>query len=158
MRIAVVGSGIAGLSAAWLLSREHQVTLYEADSRLGGHTRTVDVTVDGQRFPVDTGFLVFNHRTYPELTRLFDTLGVESVASDMSFSVRLDQPELEWAGTDLGTVFGQRRNRARPAFWSMLRDILRFNRETVSDPALASGMALGAYLKARSYGAPFIKW
>ncbi|MDO9636733.1 MAG: FAD-dependent oxidoreductase, partial [Thiobacillus sp.] len=79
MRIAVVGSGIAGLSAAWLLSRWHQVTLYEADTRLGGHTHTVDVSLDGQTFPVDTGFLVFNHRTYPELTRLFDTLGVETV-------------------------------------------------------------------------------
>jgi uncharacterized protein len=129
MRIAVVGSGISGLSAAWLLSRRHQVTLFEAENRLGGHTHTVDVTLDGQTFPVDTGFLVFNHRTYPELTRLFDTLGVETVASDMSFSVRLDQPDLEWAGTSLGTVFGQRANLARPDFWRMLRDILRFNRE-----------------------------
>jgi len=158
MRIAVVGSGIAGLSAAWLLSRRHQVTLYEADDRLGGHTHTVDVSLDGQRFPVDTGFLVFNHRTYPELTRLFETLGVETVASDMSFSVKLDQPDLEWAGTDLNTVFGQRRNLARPAFWSMLRDILRFNREAVREPALASSMALGDYLRARGYGLPFIEW
>ncbi|MFP5410868.1 MAG: NAD(P)/FAD-dependent oxidoreductase [Gammaproteobacteria bacterium] len=158
MRIAVVGSGIAGLSAAWLLSRWHRVTLYEADTRLGGHTHTVDVTVDGQTFPVDTGFLVFNHRTYPELTRLFDTLGVETVASDMSFSVRLDQPALEWAGTSLATLFGQRRNLARPAFWGMISDILRFNRETRDDPALASGMSLGAYLDARGYGKPFIEW
>ncbi len=158
MRIAVVGSGIAGLSAAWLLSRWHQVTLYEADNRLGGHTHTVDVTLDGQTFPVDTGFLVFNHRTYPELTRLFDTLGVETVASDMSFSVRLDQPALEWAGTSLATLFGQRRNLARPAFWGMLSDILRFNRETRDDPALASGMSLGAYLDARGYGKPFVEW
>jgi predicted NAD/FAD-binding protein len=158
MRIAVVGSGIAGLSAAWLLSRRHQVTLFEAEDRLGGHTHTVDVTLDGQRFPVDTGFLVFNHRTYPELTRLFDVLGVETVASDMSFSVRLDQRDLEWAGTDLGTVFGQRRNLARPAFWRMLRDILRFNREAVRESTLASGMSLGDYLKARGYGTPFIDW
>lgn len=158
MRIAVVGSGIAGLSAAWLLSRRHQVTLFEAEDRLGGHTHTVDVTLDGQTFPVDTGFLVFNHRTYPELTRLFDVLGVETVASDMSFSVRLDQPDLEWAGTDLGTVFGQRRNLARPAFWRMLRDILRFNREAVRESTLASGMSLGDYLKARGYGTPFIDW
>jgi predicted NAD/FAD-binding protein len=158
MRIAVVGSGISGLSAAWLLSRQHQVTLFEAENRLGGHTHTVDVTLDGQAFPVDTGFLVFNHRTYPELTRLFDTLGVETVASEMSFSVRLDQPDLEWAGTSLGTVFGQRANLARPAFWHMLRDILRFNREAVREPALASSMALGDYLKARGYGKPFIEW
>jgi len=158
MRIAVVGSGIAGLSAAWLLSRWHRVTLYEADTRLGGHTHTVDVTLDGHRFPVDTGFLVFNHRTYPELTRLFDTLGVETVASDMSFSVRLEQPELEWAGTSLATLFGQRRNLARPAFWGMLADILRFNRETLDDPALGSGMSLGGYLDSRGYGKPFIEW
>jgi predicted NAD/FAD-binding protein len=158
MRIAVVGSGIAGLSAAWLLSRHHQVTLFEAENRLGGHTHTVDVSLDGQTFPVDTGFLVFNHRTYPELTRLFDTLGVETVASEMSFSVRLDQPDLEWAGTNLGTVFGQRRNLARPAFWTMLRDILRFNREAVREPALAGSMALGDYLKARGYGTPFVEW
>lgn len=158
MRIAVVGSGIAGLSAAWLLSRWHQVTLYEADNRLGGHTHTVDVTLDGHRFPVDTGFLVFNHRTYPELTRLFDTLGVETVASDMSFSVRLDSPALEWAGSNLNTVFGQRRNLARPEFWGMLADILRFNRETLDDPALGSGMSLGGYLDSRGYGKPFIEW
>lgn len=158
MRIAVVGSGIAGLSAAWLLSRWHQVTLYEADTRLGGHTHTVDVTLDGRTFPVDTGFLVFNHRTYPELTRLFDTLGVETVASEMTFSVRLDQPELEWAGSDLNTVFGQRRNLARPAFWSMLADILRFNREAVRESSLTSSMALGDYLKANGYGKSFIEW
>lgn len=158
MRIAVVGSGISGLSAAWLLSRWHQVTLYEADNRLGGHTHTVDVTLDGHTFPVDTGFLVFNHRTYPELTRLFDTLGVETVASDMSFSVRLDGPNLEWAGTSLATLFGQRRNLARPAFWGMLSDILRFNRETRDDPALASGMSLGDYLELRGYGKPFVEW
>ena len=158
MRIAVVGSGISGLSAAWLLSQRHQVTLFEADNRLGGHTHTMDVTLDGQTFPVDTGFLVFNHRTYPELTKLFDALDVETVASEMSFSVRLDQPDLEWAGTSLGTVFGQRANLARPAFWHMLRDILRFNREAVREPALASSMALGDYLKLRGYGKPFIEW
>jgi len=158
MNVAVVGSGISGLSAAWLLSRQHQVTLFEADTRLGGHTHTVDVTLDGVRFPVDTGFLVFNHRTYPELTRLFDTLGVETVASDMSFSVRLDQPDLEWAGTSLDSVFGQRSNLARPAFWGMLCDILRFTRESVREPALAGSMALGDYLKARGYGKPFIEW
>lgn len=158
MRIAVVGSGIAGLSAAWLLSRKHEVTLFEAESRLGGHTHTVDVTLDGRTFPVDTGFLVFNHRTYPRLTRLFELLGVETVASDMSFSVRLDRPDLEWAGSNLGTVFGQRANLARPAFWGMLRDILRFNREAVEAAAQAGEVALGDYLKAGGYRAPFIEW
>jgi predicted NAD/FAD-binding protein len=158
MRIAVVGSGIAGLSAAWLLNHQHQVTLFESDSRLGGHTHTVDMTLDGQAFPVDTGFLVFNHRTYPELTRLFRQLGVETVASDMSFSVRLDEPGLEWAGSSLATVFGQGANLTRPAFWRMLADILRFNREAPQDAALGGEMALGDYLKCRSYGASFIEW
>jgi len=158
MRIAVVGSGISGLSAAWLLSRRHQVTLFEVENRLGGHTHTVDVTLDGQTFPVDTGFLVFNHRTYPELTRLFDTLGVETVASEMSFSVRLDALDLEWAGTNLNTVFGQRANLGRPAFWRMLRDILRFNREAVREIELAGRLSLGDYLKARGYSAPFVEW
>ena len=158
MRIAVVGSGIAGLSAAWMLAREHQVALYEAEDRLGGHTHTVDMDLDGHRFPVDTGFLVFNHRTYPELTRLFCQLGVETVASDMSFSVKLETPALEWSGTSLNTVFGQRANLARPDFWRMLRDILRFNREAPADATLHNGLALGEYLQARGYGRPFVHW
>ena len=89
MRIAVIGGGVSGLSAAWALSRRHHVTLFEADARPGGHTHTVDVEVDGWQFPVDTGFLVFNERTYPNLCALFDHLGVASVASEMSFSVRV---------------------------------------------------------------------
>ena len=131
-RIAVIGAGIAGLASAWLLSRHHAVTLFEADPRPGGHTHTVDVTLEGHTHPVDTGFLVFNDRTYPNLLALFAELGVESVASDMSFSVSLAEPELEWAGSNLGTVFGQPRNLARPAFWRMLADLLRFNRESAA--------------------------
>jgi len=158
MRIAVVGSGIAGLSAAWLLSRQHQVTLFEAENRLGGHTHTVDLTLGGRSFPVDTGFLVFNHRTYPKLTRLFKEMGVETVASDMSFSVRLDEPDLEWAGSSLATVFGQAGNLGRPAFWGMLRDILRFNRESVVDSEKSGTTALGVYLKRQGYGKSFVEW
>ena len=133
-RIAVVGSGIAGLSAAWLLSRRHAVTLFEANDSLGGHTNTVDVTLDGVTHPVDTGFVVFNDRTYPNLVALFRHLGVRDAASDMSFSVRLDGEGIEWAGSSVATVFAQKRNLVRPEFWSMLGDILRFNRE-------ASGLA-----------------
>ena len=101
MKIAVVGSGISGMASAWLLARRHQVTLFEADSRLGGHSNTVDVTLDGVTHPVDTGFLVHNDRTYPNLIRLFSLLGVDVHPSDMSFALSLQQPDLEWAGTDL---------------------------------------------------------
>ncbi|HOI52759.1 MAG TPA: FAD-dependent oxidoreductase, partial [Azonexus sp.] len=131
-RIAVVGAGISGLATAWLLSRRYDVTLFEAGNYLGGHTNTVDVTVDGCTHPVDTGFLVFNERTYPNLIAMFALLGVDSVATEMSFAVSLRKPELEWAGSNLATVFGQKRNLLRPAFWRMLGDILRFNRESTA--------------------------
>ena len=151
MRIAIVGSGIAGLGSAWLLKRQgHAVTLFEAADRLGGHTATVDVTLDGATFPVDTGFLVFNDRTYPRLLELFAELNVASVPSQMSFSCRVDAARLEWAGTDFLSLFAQPSNALRPSFWRMLRDIMRFNRETTA--ALARGdvppVALGRYLDA----------
>lgn len=159
-RIAVIGSGIAGLSAAWLLSRRHAVTLFEANDYLGGHTHTVDVTLDGITAPVDTGFLVFNDRTYPNLVALFEHIGVGSCASDMSFSVRLEDAGIEWAGASLDTVFAQRRNLLRPAFWGMLADILRFNREATALARSASGTAgsLGEFLDAGGYGRAFRDW
>lgn len=129
-RIAVVGSGIAGLASGWLLGQRHRVTLFEAGNYLGGHTNTVDVTLGEHTHPVDTGFLVFNDRTYPNLIALFQHLGVASVATEMTFSVSLEQPRLEWAGSSLATVFGQKRNLVRRSFWRMLADILRFNRES----------------------------
>lgn len=159
-RLAVIGSGISGLAAAWLLREHYQVSVYEAEARLGGHTHTVDVSVDGLRFPVDTGFLVFNRRTYPNLCALFEYLGIESVASDMSFSARIAPLDLEWAGANLNTVFGQRRNLLRPAFLGMLRDIVRFNRETTALLAGASGgdETLGEFLDQRRYGEAFRNW
>jgi predicted NAD/FAD-binding protein len=159
-RIAVVGSGIAGLSAAWLLSRDHAVSLFEANDYLGGHTHTVDVTLDGVTAPVDTGFLVFNERTYPNLIALFDHLGLASTASDMSFSVRLAAERLEWAGSNLATVFAQRRNLLRPAFWGMLGDILRFNREAtaLAQQRVDSAQSLGEFLDAGGYGRAFRDW
>ena len=161
MRIAIVGAGIAGLGTAWLLTRQgHAVTLFEADTRLGGHTATVDVTLDGQTFPVDTGFLVYNDRTYPKLIALFDELGVDSVASEMSFSCRVDRHRLEWAGTDFRSLFAQPANALRPAFWRMLADIVRFNREasTLDDGSRQWSMTLGEYLDAGRYSLPFRDW
>jgi predicted NAD/FAD-binding protein len=132
-RVAVVGAGIAGLAAARALSGHAQVTLFEAADHFGGHAHTVDVTLDGWTHAVDTGFLVFNERTYPRLIELFGELGVATAESDMSFSVRLADAAgaslLEWGGRDLGSLFAQRRNLVRPAFWRMLADLLRFNRE-----------------------------
>ncbi len=159
-RIAVIGSGIAGLSAAWLLSRAHAVTLFEANDYLGGHTHTVDVTLDGITAPVDTGFLVFNERTYPNLIALFDYLDVPSTGSDMSFSVRLAAERLEWAGSNLATVFAQRRNLLRPAFWGMLSDILRFNKEAgaLAQQSVDSAQSLGEFLDAGAYGRAFREW
>jgi predicted NAD/FAD-binding protein len=157
MKIAVVGAGISGLSAAWLLNRQHDVTLFEAGDYLGGHTHTVDIeSLGGTRFPVDTGFLVFNHRTYPNLTALFRELKVDTVASDMSFAVSMAEPELEWAGSSLATLFAQKRNLARPGFWRMLQDTLRFNRETA---AALPDVTLGDYLvKRERYSAEFRDW
>jgi predicted NAD/FAD-binding protein len=129
-RIAVVGGGISGLASAWLLAKRHPVTLFEAGSYVGGHTNTVDVTLEGKTHPVDTGFLVFNDRTYPNLIALFDELGIAAHNSDMSFGVSVDQGRLEWAGSNIDTVFAQRRNLASPRFLGMVRDILRFNKQS----------------------------
>ncbi len=159
-RIAVVGAGIAGLAAAWLLARRHAVTLFEAAPRLGGHTHTVDVALDGVSHPVDTGFLVYNTRTYPNLTALFAHLGVDSVESEMSFSVSLERPALEWAGSSLATVFGQKGNLLRPAFWRMLGEILRFNRESTAWLAAHPGddRSLGDFLAGGGYSRQFADW
>ncbi len=159
-RIAVVGSGVAGLSLAWLLSTRYQVTLYEAEPHLGGHTHSVDVTLDGHTYPVDTGFLVFNDRTYPRLNAMFKHLGVTYAESEMSFSVRIDEGDIEWAGTNLSSVFADRWNLLRPRFLWMLRDIVRFNR---SATALAKhdtipDTTLGEYLSGGRYGRSFLDW
>ncbi len=159
-RIAVVGAGISGLASAWLLSRTHDVRLFEAGAYLGGHTNTVDVTLEGKTHPVDTGFLVFNEKTYPNLIAMFALLGVDSVETEMSFAVSLEQPDLEWAGSNLATVFGQKRNLIRPQFWSMLSDILRFNREStawlLSHPD--NRRSLRDFLVEGRYSAAFADW
>jgi predicted NAD/FAD-binding protein len=161
-RIAVVGSGIAGLSAAWALSHQAPVTLFEAGSHFGGHTHTVDVELEGQRCGVDTGFLVFNERTYPLLIQLFAQLGVDTCASEMSFSVQLPHTGLEWSGSNLNSVFAQRRNLLRPGFWRMLRDLLRFNRLTTELAAAGHDAALaqpiGDFLNAHGFSTEFRDW
>ena len=159
-RVAVIGAGISGLSAAWLLRHAYEVTLFEAGPYLGGHTNTVDVELEGRTQPVDTGFLVFNEKTYPHLIALFTALDVTSVETEMSFSVSLEQPDLEWAGTSLATVFGQKRNLLRPKFWSMLSDMLRFNRESIAWLATHPDetSSLRSFLVEGRYSSAFSDW
>ena len=127
MKIAIVGAGISGLSAAYWLSGSHDVRVFESEERIGGHTATVEVEHDGQRYAIDTGFIVYNDRTYPNFIRLLTELGVDSQPTAMSFSVSSEIDGLEYAGTNLNTLFAQRRNLLSPRFWRLLRDILRFN-------------------------------
>jgi predicted NAD/FAD-binding protein len=128
MKIAVIGAGISGLTAAYVLQREHEVSVFEKESHIGGHTLTLDVERDGREYPVDTGFVVYNTVTYPNFVRLIEGLGVESQPTEMSFSVRCDASGLEYCGTSLNTLFAQRRNLLNSSFLGLLMDILRFNR------------------------------
>jgi uncharacterized protein len=161
MRIAVIGSGIAGLASAWLLSQAcdgepREVVLYEANDYLGGHTHTHDIELHGRRYAIDSGFIVHNPTHYPLLTRFFEQLGVASQPTTMSFAVRNDASGLEYNATDLDGLFCQRRNLLSPRFWSMLRDLLRFYREAPALLALAGeGPTLGDYLAEHRYGAMF---
>ncbi len=160
MKIAVIGSGISGLTAAHLLQRDHEVHLYEAASRLGGHTNTIDVTVDGATFPIDTGFLVYAPSTYPNFIRLLDELGVATTTSDMSFSVRDDARSLEWKGATLRGVFAQPRNLLRPRFLRMLVEIVQLNRSLnalVRDP-LAPAESLGAFVERKGFSRELLEW
>jgi uncharacterized protein len=157
MRIAVIGSGISGLSAAHRLTPKHQVTLFESASTLGGHTNTVDLTLDGISHPVDTGFLVFNERTYPNLIQLFETLEVRSATSEMSFSVSIGPHKREWAGSNLGSLFAQPSLALSPRFWLMLKDILRFNTAGTRIAALSIDhpATVGDFLSANRYSQAF---
>ena len=160
MKIAIIGSGIAGLTSAYLLSRRHDITLFEAGDRIGGHTHTVNVSVEGKSYAVDTGFIVFNDWTYPNFIKLMDQLGVRSKATEMSFSVHDTDSNLEYNGNTLNSLFAQRSNLLSPRFWGMLRDILRFNREAIRDldeQRIASDTRLGDYLQQRGYGSRFIE-
>lgn len=160
-RISVIGSGISGLATAWLLqqSGRYNVTLFEAANYFGGHSNAVDVQLDGTCYPVDTGFLVFNHKTYPNLTQFFKHLGVVTPDSDMSFAVSLalGKTSLEWAGDNLNTVFAQRRNLFKPKFWQMLADIFRFGHyaERYLIEARREQLSLGQLLDRHHYSQAF---
>jgi predicted NAD/FAD-binding protein len=158
MRIAIVGSGISGLYAAWRLGRDHDVTIFEASDYVGGHTNTRDIEWEGKRYAVDTGFIVFNDWSYPNFIAMLRELGVAWQPSNMSFSLRCDRTGLEYSGTSLNSLFAQRRNLLRPSFLRMLTEIVRFNREAKAFAADAdASMSLGEYLHAGKYSAEFIE-
>jgi hypothetical protein len=155
MKIGVIGAGISGLGAAFALKDRHEVTLFEKDARLGGHANPVRIDYDGASIDIDTGFIVYNTRNYPNLIGLFDHLGVESVATDMSFAFA--GRGLEWSSNFPGGVFAQKRNLLNPGFLGMLSDIRRFNSQALAD--LEAGalcdLTLGGYLRLRGYGPAF---
>jgi predicted NAD/FAD-binding protein len=156
--VAVVGSGISGLSAAWLLSQKHRVTLIEADTRPGGHSNTIDCEIDGVEVPVDTGFIVYNPPAYPNLTALFRQLDVPTASSNMSFSVSMGNGAYEYAGSGLAQVVGQAGNLLSPGHWRMIRDIPRFFKTSLSKlPSLSEDMTIAQFLKAEGYSTFFLE-
>jgi predicted NAD/FAD-binding protein len=158
-KIAVIGSGAAAMGAAWSISRRHDVTIFEKNAHLGGHANTVEVTeADGRRIAVDTGFIVYNERTYPNLIRMFEQLSVPTKATDMSFGVSLDEGAMEYSGESLGGLFGQKINLVRPRFLGMVTDILRFYRNAPKLMAMPEpGPSLGDYLRDNRYGDAFVQ-
>ncbi|WP_417424092.1 NAD(P)/FAD-dependent oxidoreductase [Hoeflea sp.] len=158
LRVAVIGSGISGASAAWAMRDLHDITVYESASRAGGHTATVDIDYDGTAISVDTGFIVYNEFNYPNLTALFAHLGVDTHDSDMSFALSLDHGKLEWGGDNLSTLFAQKRNLLRPSFLLMLREILRFNKICLQDRAAGhlTARSIGDYLNWRGFSPGFM--
>ena len=157
MRIAIVGSGISGMGAAWALHRHHEVALFEKEPRLGGHSHTVDIDYDGTPIAVDTGFIVYNELNYPNLTALFGHLGVATQESDMTFGFSARGGALEWRGNTVRSLFAQKRNVFRPSFHRMWLDILRFRRESIADlnHGGIAGLSLGEYLARNGYGDSF---
>ena len=158
MKIAIVGAGIAGNVVAYHLHKEHDITVFEANDYVGGHTHTHDIELKGQRYAVDSGFIVFNYKTYPYFTKLLKDLGVAVQPSSMSFSVKCERTELEYNGTTLNTLFAQRRNLLRPSFYRMIKDILRFNREALSLLTSSDAqISLDEYLSRGRYSREFVE-
>lgn len=155
LNIAVIGSGISGLSAAWLLSKRHDVTVFEASNRIGGHSNTVEFESEAGPIVVDTGFIVYNEITYPNLTAMFQMLGVPTAPSDMSFAVSLDSGAYEYSGGTGFGLFAQKSNLASLRFWSMMRDLMRFYRNAPRDLAMMGGISLDDYLSHNGYGRAF---
>ena len=157
MRIAIIGTGIAGNVAAWKLRDRHDITVYESGSYVGGHTNTIDVEEAGRSLAVDTGFIVFNENTYPNFIRILEEIGQSSKPTEMSFSVHSSDGRIEYMGSSLNGLFAQRRNLLRPAFYRMVRDILRFFRDAAPDiQRFGRHLTLGEYLSARGYGREFV--
>ncbi|MFC1633985.1 NAD(P)/FAD-dependent oxidoreductase [Planctomycetota bacterium] len=155
MRIASIGSGISGLTAAYLLHKDHQIVVYEQNNYIGGHANTVDVNLQGDRYPVDTGFIVFNEKTYPNFSKLLKKLGVAWKNSNMSFSVQCDRTGLEYSPSSLDSLFAQRRNIMRPLFWRMLWDIFRFRRNYGSILSGPTDLPLKDFLERGRYSRYF---
>ena len=158
MRIAIIGSGISGLTAAYLLNHDHEITLYEANDHIGGHTHTHDIEIEGKIWAVDSGFIVYNERTYPNFIRILDELGVERKPTRMGFSVKSVSNNLEYAGHSLDGLFSQRRNLIRPSFWRMIKSILRFKKESEEQlNELPLDMTIGSFLEKNHYPSEFIE-
>ncbi len=159
MKIAIIGAGISGLTAAYYLRRNHQLSVFEVADKIGGHTATVDVNHQGCDYAIDTGFIVYNDWTYPNFIELMDELGVDSQPTEMSFSVRCESTGIEYGGSNLNAMFAQRRNLLRPSFHKMISDILKFNREAIRDLEngdISQEATLGEYLRANQYGEAFV--
>jgi uncharacterized protein len=157
MKIAIIGSGISGMYAAHRLHPQHEITLFEANSRLGGHTNTVDVNVNKHTYKIDTGFIVFNEKNYPNFFSLLNELGVASEISEMSFSFKCERSGLEYNGSSLGGLFAQKRNLIRPTFYKMILDIMRFNRGAKTLLNAPSDMSMGEYLDKYNFSGPMVE-